>query len=85
MENWRVEVMHQQIPEHGPIPLLYARPGTVAPPGYCWSCGDLLQFPKPGMRCDACTAAAREALAWGDVGPKVDRLPEVGWHTMGGS
>ena len=57
--EWRVAAMRPQLREHGPIPLLRARPDrTFARRDACVSCGE----PSGQARCPACNEAARIVL-----------------------
>ena len=59
--GWRTAVMAAQVPRHGAIPLLLARPGMRFPPGSCCSCGEPLG-PDQRSRCRACVTAAVAVL-----------------------
>ena len=59
--GWRIEVMAEQVPAAGPVPLLIARPGVHFPLSGCCSCGDPLG-PGQRYRCAPCVAAAITVL-----------------------
>ena len=58
---WRSQVMQDQVPAVGAIPLLIARPGIPFLSGSCCSCGDPLA-PDERYRCSPCVAAAVAVL-----------------------
>jgi hypothetical protein len=58
---WRISVMQPQVPSHGAIPLLLARPGVRFALGTCGSCGDQLELDLR-YRCRPCVAAATAVL-----------------------
>jgi hypothetical protein len=66
--TWRVQAMSRQIPEHGGIPLLIARPGEVeiapAAPGEDWQCHSCGLPKEQGQRyiCRRCQIAKWVAL-----------------------
>jgi hypothetical protein len=61
--DWRVRAMRSQVPAHGPVPVLRARPDQrFCGEDICISCGE--PNVDPGPRCPACIAAAQTALGW---------------------
>ncbi len=83
--RWRIEAMGAQVPQHGAILLLVARPvpglppeapADAAAPGRCLSCGEPAL--EGGARCGLCIAAVNQVLRDARTAREIGRRPENG-------